>query len=324
MQPIRVAFAGLAHSHPTSDATNLTALRQGGNPIEFVGVYDAEPAQLSAFSERFGCPAAPSLAALAERAPDLVIVTGRPHETAPFVRELLSGTQAKLFVNKVVAGTSAQLDAWEDAISQAPHRVGTASVLRFAPAIRALASRVAGADIWGVRVLAQHDIDMFLAPDRAWQDDPERGGGTLVTAGLHAWEMIGTVLPGAVLDGEVGGWIHRSADSASSSEEAAQLTASLTLRSGARIPLAVTVTGTPGPEVYAVDVFTSTGTHSVRLAFPGPSDSLGFTELATALLEQTNSGRATAPWAEARIVVTNTLRAAEALRGIHHTEKSQR
>lgn len=324
MKSIRVAFAGLAHSHPFSDAANLAALRDGGEALEFVGVFDTEPSLAEQFAERFACTALPDLDGLAESAPDLVIATPRPHETADFASRLLASTDAQLFFNKVVAGSATQLAEWEAAITAAPHRVGTSSVLRFAPALRKLAAGIVGAELWGIRVLAQHDIGMFLTPERLWQDDPARGGGTLVTAGLHAWEMIGAVLPGAILAGDISGWIHRSPGSASRSEESAQLSGTLARPSGTDVPFSITVTGTPGPEVYAVDVFTSNGTHSVSLAFPHPRDSLGFTELVAELIQNTRLGIVTAPWESARPIVSNTIRAAQALRGIHYTEKSQR
>lgn len=323
MTPIRIAFAGLAHSHPVSDASNLARLRDAGSPVDVVGVFDSDAALATAFAARFGCEIAPTLAALADTRPDLVILTARPHETAPFVRELLATTGALVFANKVVAGTAAQLAAWEAAIAGDQDRVGTSSVLRFAPALRALAARVAGSEVWGVRVLAQHDIGMFLAPDRAWQDDPARGGGTLVTAGIHAWEMLNAVLPGAELVGDVSGWTHRSPGSRSASEEVAQLAGTVAVPDRRDVQFGITVTGTPGPERYAIDVFTATGTLSVSLEFPHPHDSLGFAELAAALVDNTQGGRATAPWDSARAVATNTIRAAQALRGTHHTEKSQ-
>ncbi|MCS3426934.1 hypothetical protein [Leucobacter aridicollis] len=323
MTPIRIAFAGLAHSHPVSDASNLARLRDAGSPVEVVGVFDSDAALATAFAARFGCEIAPTLAALAGTRPDLVILTARPHETAPFVRELLATTGALVFANKVVAGTAAQLAAWEAAIAGDQDRVGTSSVLRFAPALRALAARVAGSGVWGVRVLAQHDIEMFLAPDRAWQDDPARGGGTLVTAGIHAWEMLNAVLPGAELVGDVSGWTHRSPGSRSASEEVAQLAGTVAVPDRRDVQFGITVTGTPGPERYAIDVFTATGTLSVSLEFPHPHDSLGFAELAAALVDNTQGGCATAPWDSARAVATNTIRAAQALRGTHHTEKSQ-
>lgn len=323
MKPIRVAFAGLAHSHPFTDATNLLALPDASMPVELVGVFDADEALLHSFTERFHCRAVDSLDALTKLAPDLVIVTARPHETVHFAEMLLRNTAAQLFFNKVVAANEQQLAAWEKAISVDPLRVGTASVLRFAPRLEELADAVAGADIWGIRVLAQHDLAMFLTEDRRWQDDPERGGGTLVTAGIHGWEMVGTTLPGAELTGDVAGWIHRSPDSRSRSEETAHLSGTLTLPAGTEVPFAMTVTGTPGPEVYAIDVFTSAGTHSVSLSFPNPSDSLGFRELTAKLISHTQRGVSAAPWASARTIVTNTTRAAQALREIHNTGKSQ-
>ncbi|UTX54130.1 hypothetical protein [Leucobacter aridicollis] len=322
MTPIRIAFAGLAHSHPVTDAGNLARLREHGAPVEFVGVYDSDATLASSFATSFDCEAVRTIAELAGTRPNIVILTARPHETVPFVSELLHTTDAFIFANKVVAGTTAQLAEWESAVAGNEDRVGTSSVLRFAPALRELATQVASREVWGVRVLAQHDIEMFLAPNRAWQDDPERGGGTLVTAGLHAWEMLESVLPGAELIGDVSGWTHRSPGSRSASEEIAQLAGTVAVPDHREVPFGMTVTGTPGPERYAIDVFTATGTLSVSLEFPHPHDSLGFAELAAALLENFQCGSATAPWESARTVATNTLRAAEALRGTHHTEKS--
>lgn len=322
MTTLRIAFAGLAHSHPFTDARNLRALQDRGEDITLIGAYDSDASVLSEFADRFAVTAASSLEELAMTGPDLVIATPRWHEVPHTAELLLRNSDAQLFFNKVVAASDEQLSRFNQAISGAPHRVGTSSVLRFAPTIEDLAERVRSADVQAVRVLAQHDISIFLAPDRRWQDDPSRGGGTLVTVGTHAWEMIDAIFPGAVADGDVSGWTRRGSESRSSSEEAAAMTGTFTVQDGARIPYSIVIGGSPGPEIYSVDIFTSTELLRVRLEHPSLGHSLGYAELAHALLSRTSRGLATAPWSSARTVVSNTIRTAQALRCISHTGKS--
>ena len=330
MAPLRVAFAGLAHSHPFTDAANLTALGEQGEDIEIVGVYDSDPRQVEIFHDRFPVPVSVSLEALSQCTADLFIVTARPHEITSFAQTLLAHTSAQLFFNKVVAATATQLSAWTEVVGASSDRVGTSSVLRFAPKLRELADRIAGTEVLGVRVLAQHEISMFLTEDRKWQDDPHQGGGTLVTVGTHAWEMLDRLFPGVTLTGTTSGWLHRSPTSPSLSEEATQLDGYAVTPNGSRVPFAITVTGLPGPEVYAVEVFTTSGTYSVRLSTDDTEHSLGFAELAAELVRNTLKGRPTAPWSTAHTVVENAIHTAQILRAApkpreaEHTEKSQR
>ena len=324
MNPLRIAFAGLAHSHPFTDAANLSALRERGESITFVGAYDSDASKVAEFARRFEIPLVSSLGDLAARAPDLVIATPPPQEITHTAEFLLRDTEARLFFNKVIAATDEQLAQWTQAISGAPERVGTSSVLRFAPAIEAIAERVRGAEVQAVSVLAQHDINMFLAPDRAWQDDPAQGGGTLVTVGTHAWEMIDAVFPGAVANDDVSGWTHRSPHSRSSSEEVAAMTGTLVLPDESLIRYSIFIGGSPGPEVFSLNVFTPTELLRAEVKHPDPSHSVGYAELARTLLSRTSENLTTAPWNSAQSVVRNTVRTAQALRGIPHTGKSLR
>lgn len=324
MRTLRIAFAGLAHSHPFTDAANLRALRDQGEKIDFVAAYDSDASMLSEFADRFAIAPVTSLDELAKAGPDLVVATPRPDEIVHTADFLLRGTEAQLFFNKVVAATDEQLTRWNEAISGAPDRVGTSSVLRFAPAIVEIAERVDATMVQAVRVLAQHDISMFLAPDRAWQDDPATGGGTLVTIGTHAWEMIDRVFPGADVDNDVSGWIRRSPNSRSSSEDGAAMSGTFVLPDGTRIPYSIVIGGSPGPEIFSIDVFTSTELLRADLEHPGPDHSLGYAELARALISRTPQGLATAPWSSAHTVVRNTIRTAQALRGQPHKGKSSR
>lgn len=309
--PLRVAFAGLAHSHPYTDATNVRALG-----AEAVGVHDADAVAAGEFAARFGGAAVASVGELEALRPDLVIATPRPHEVGPFLLAL-GGWQAPVFVNKVIAATAAQLAEVDRALVASSVPFGTSSVLRFAPALRALVREITVDDVLALRVHAQHDNEAFQVPDRAWQDDPQLGGGTAVTVGVHAWEMLDVLLPGAVLVSG-SGWTRTRDGSATTSEDAAGIEAVLRVPGAEReVPVQVLVTGVPGADAYAVEVVTATGIHSVALDADGDdaNAALGFHGLIRALLDAAPHGATVAPWHEAQTVVANTIRAAEIARG---------
>ena len=308
--PRRVAFAGLAHSHPYTDAGNLLLLG-----AEVVGVHDPDAQLASAFAVRFGGVVAASLIELRALGADVVIATPRPWECVPFLRALTAdGATAPVFFNKVVAATSRQFADWERSVDAATVPVGTGSVLRFAPALERLVLAVGSDEILGIRVLAQHDNAAFQSPGRDWQDDPARGGGTLVTVGVHAWEMLDRVLPGAVLAGG-GGWTRRRTGSTTRSEDAGGIDGILRVAgSGRAVPVQVLVTGVPGADAYTVQVVTARGIHSVELDVSDPLEALGFAGFIRTLLTESVAGGVAAPWAHARTVVDNTIRAAEIAR----------
>ncbi|MFK3677135.1 Gfo/Idh/MocA family oxidoreductase [Microbacterium sp. NPDC090218] len=308
--PLRVAFAGLAHSHPYTDAANVRALG-----AEVVGVHDADAAAATAFAASFGGAATASVGELLALRPDLVIATPRPHEVAPVLRAL-GAASAPVFVNKVIAATADQLGDVDRALASSAAPIGTSSVLRFAPALVALAAEVDADEVLGLRVHAQHDNAAFQLPDRSWQDDPLRGGGTLVTVGVHAWEMLDVVLPGAVLV-EGSGWTRVRSGSGTASEDAAGFDGTLRLPGAQReVPVQALVTGVPGPDVYTVDVITHGGIRSVALDGEDANDALGFRGLIRALLDAAAQGATVAAWSAARVVVANTIRAAEIARGV--------
>jgi predicted dehydrogenase len=312
--PLRVAFAGLAHSHPYTDAGNVRALG-----AEVVGVHDADEMAAGEFAARFGGVATASVVELAALRPDLVIATPRSHEVGPFLQEL-DGGAAPVFVNKVIAATAVQLADVDRALVASSVRVGTSSVLRFAPALVALAGEITVDDVLAVRLHAQHDNAAFQLPERAWQDDPQRGGGTAVTVGVHAWEMLDVLLPGATLVAG-SGWTRTRHGSTTASEDAAGIEGLVRVPGAAReVPVQVLVTGTPGADAYGVDVVTASGIRSVALdvGAEGGGDAnegLGFRGLIRTLLDAAPRGATVAPWSDARVVVANTVRAAEIARG---------
>lgn len=316
--PLRVAFAGLAHSHPYSDAANVRALG-----AEVVGVHDADAGAAEEFALRFGGAAVASLDLLTALRPDLVIATPRPHDVRGFLH-LLGTRDAPVFVNKVIAPTGARLAEIDRVLTASSAPVGTSSVLRFAPALVALAGQIGGEDVLALRVHAQHDNAAFQLPDRAWQDDPRRGGGTAVTVGVHAWEMVDVLLPGAALvsirldahapriDDRVGGCCgHRG--SAAGSRRGAR-SAGAGARHGDAGRGCVRSGGGDGRR-YPFGL-ARRGRRSGRGGDQGegPNETLGFRDLIHALLDAAPRGATVAPWGESRVVVANTIRAAEIAR----------
>ncbi|MFD5213979.1 hypothetical protein [Microbacterium sp. NPDC058345] len=310
IRPVRVAFAGLAHSHPFSDAGGVQAL--GG---QVVAVHDSDADAAAGFAERFGGVVAASPSDLLTVGAEAIIATPRPHETGALLDAIAAADAAvPVFFNKVVAAGEAQFDAWEAVLAKTRTPIGTASVLRFAPALARFGEELADEEVVGVRVHAQHDNAGFQLSERAWQDDPAAGGGTLVTVGVHAWEMIDRLLPGAVFQAR-SGWTRRLDGSTTRSEDAAGVEGVLQLPGGDRTVAAqVLVTGVPGPDRYAVDAVTAGGLRTLELALDDPLETLGFRGLIRALLAAARHGGVPAPWAEARIVVRNSIHAAAAAR----------
>lgn len=318
--PPRVAFAGLAHSHPYTDAAGVLAL--GG---EIAGVYDDDAEAATSFARRFGGAAVDSAEALTGLGPDVIIVTVRPDDAAGLIGRLAEGRGGRpvpMFANKVVAATLGQLEAWDQAATASPGPVGTASVLRFAPALMEFSAVLAEEELLAIRVHVQHDNVAFFEPGRSWQDEPRSGGGTLVTVGVHAWEMIDTVLPGAELCG-ASGWTRRRVASATRSEDAAGIVGALrpcgeSTSAGSRrqeIPVQVLVTGVPGPDCYVIEAFTANGVHELRLDVDDALEALGFRGLIRAVLAEAAEGRVHAPWPTTRRVLQNCVTAAQAARG---------
>ncbi len=280
----RVAFAGVAHSHPFADAANLAAI--GGTPT---AVWDADdPARLADFAARFETPIAADLDALLADAPDLVVATPRTPRAAE-VASACAAAGIPVFLNKTVAASSDAVAAF-DRLDAPGARFSTASVLRFAPAVSAFAERVDPARMLAVEVSAQHDIAGFLAPERAWQDDPEGAGGTILNVGLHAFELLDAVIPGARPTIAVG-------RSARGELPTRSETIAIALGSVHGVPLTVAVSGVPGPDRYAIRVLAPDGAHELVL---GDGDDLGYTGLARRLADVARGGDAPVPWRRSR------------------------
>lgn len=303
---MRVGFLGAAHFHAFGDARNVVAA--GADIVGVAPLGDpAEPAECERWSIEFGAPVFADAAALLAERPDLVIVTVRPAQVADAV--VAVDGRAPVFVNKVAAVDDAGLASLDELD---PAAFGTASVLRFAPAVLALRTRLACSRIDTVRVLAQHDAAPFRTAERAWQDDPTRGGGTLLTVGVHAWELLDAVLPGARVVSVAGSLV--AGRTGALSEDAAIVTAEVD-HHGRRVPVQLVVSGVPGGDRYELDLVTDGGIDGVRLDDTGDANTeLGFMGAIEAAIDAARDGDALRDWSSSSVVVHNAVLTAAALR----------
>jgi len=282
-----VAFAGVAHSHPFADAANLSA-----RGATVTGVWEADDAgRRRDFATRFGATEHDTLEQLLADRPDLVVATPRTPR-APEVLAACSAAGIPVFFNKTVAVSVGALTTF-DAAAAAGARVASSSVLRFAPAVVAFAAGLAGRRVRAVEVIAQHDIAGFLVPERSWQDDPAGGGGTLLSIGVHAVDLVDAVLPArdaaALAEATLVDAHATAGDLATRSEAVAVVRA----ETAGGIPITATVSGVPGPDRYAMRVVADDGLRELAL---GDGDDLGYAGLADALLTFATGGPSPVPW----------------------------
>ncbi|MFF5262026.1 Gfo/Idh/MocA family protein [Actinomadura viridis] len=297
---MRVAFAGLATAyHPGADARLLR-----DRAITDLVVWGDED---GSFAAEHGAEPVRSPAELVAARPDAAIVTCRPRAVPGVVRRL---TEAGIptFVTKPAVGTAADLARLDEVAGNARRGaapVTTCSVLRFAPAVRALAERAGGpeggtaGDVLGVRVTVRHSVAAYLSPGRRWLDDPDEGGGTLVTMGLHGVELASAVLGPGLAARWAGGAVrvHRE----TRSEDVGVI--ALTWPDG-RYGL-VEILGATDEERYEVTVHTPRGTETATLtgAAEDPLEALGYAGTVDAFLDGVAEGRAAVPWTTAREVL---------------------
>lgn len=294
---MRIAFAGVAHSHPLADAANLRA-----RGARVAGVWDADdPDRRTEFAGRFGAPVRDRLADLLAGEPDAVVATPR---TLRAVEVALACAEAgvPVFFNKTVAADAAGLTAWE-ALPDAER--STWSVLRFAPALIAFSDALAGTPLRALEVHAQHDIAGFLAGDRRWQDDPAGAGGTMVNVGVHAWEMVDVLLPEARAE------ILSAVCTRGAVDTASEVLGGVHARVGETL-LAVTISGVTGPDRYAVRVWTDDGTHEILL--PEDPDGQGYGGTADAILRLAQGDASPVASERTVAVYRNAIAAADAAR----------
>lgn len=295
---MRIAFAGVAHSHPFADAANLVA-----RGVTIAGVWDADdPSRRAGFAERFGAVVHGRLDDLLATAPDAVVVTVR---TARAIEVALACADAGVpaFFNKTVAACPADLERWADL---PPALRFTSSVLRFAPELAEFAASLAGTGLRAIEVHAQHDIAGFLVGDRTWQDDPDGAGGTMINIGLHAWEMIDVLLPGG--EAEILSATRVRGAVATSSEVLGSVHARID-----DIPVSVMISGVAGADRYAVLAWTDEGIR--ELVLPDDLNGLGYGATADAIVRLVRDAAAPVGPLRTLAVYRNAIASADAARG---------
>ncbi|BCJ64279.1 Gfo/Idh/MocA family protein [Polymorphospora rubra] len=186
----RIAIAGLATSHPFSDAATIGRLRPGAA----FDVWDSDADRVAEFERRNpGHHVHDQLADLVDRKPDGIILTVRPDQVAAALDVLLP-LGVPVFVNKPAAATRSQLRDLTARCEPVAHRVLTSSVLRFAAPVARLARRLDRDRVLSARAVVRHDVGRWATGSTPWQDDPSVGGGAIVTMGLHGVELLVALL----------------------------------------------------------------------------------------------------------------------------------
>ncbi len=188
---MKIAVVGLAFSHPYSYTQILGRM---GHTVSHV--WDDDPVRLAEFATRFGATPVSSPEAVPSSGIDGVIVTGRLPERIDHALVFVDrGTP--VYLGKPMVADAAQLNRLGEAARRTKTPVLTTSVLRYAPALRSLRRHLdqgrLGTPV-AARCLSAHSIELYLKEPNVWQDDPARGGGTLVTMGVHALEMLSVLI----------------------------------------------------------------------------------------------------------------------------------
>lgn len=292
---MRVALAGLATSHPFTDAHTLARHAD-------LLVWEEDSERLTRFTEEHpGAKVLPSLAELLAAEPDGVVLTV-PNPRVPGALAAVLDTGAACFVNKPAVATRAQLRE----LDRLPihDRVLSSSVLRFAPAFAG--TRVDPADVLAVRATVRHDVGLWATGYNAWQDTPGEGGGTLVTMGIHGVELLVALLGPDV----------RLAGAASATRHYAGLrsedTGVMALRWDNGVTGTVEILGVSDEESYTVTVHRRGGTDTIVIE--GGDDhvkGLGYEGTIEAFLAMIGGAPSPVPWAQTRAILEVLVAARE-------------
>ncbi|MCG5216266.1 Gfo/Idh/MocA family protein [Streptosporangium sp. KLBMP 9127] len=291
---MRIAFAGLATSHPYTDARTIRAL----TGCDLVA-WEPEDDRLATFTaEHPEARRAADLSSLLATEPDGVVISTRPTEVADTLAAVLAAG-IPCFVNKPAATTAAQLARLADVVAVAPERVMTTSVLRFAPAVLDLGRRLDRAGVLAVRATVRHDVGRWLTGGTPWQDDPEVGGGAVVTMGLHGVELLVALFgPDVRLTG-VAASVRRYAGLRSED------TAVITLEWSDGLLGTVEMLGVAATETYRVTAYGKEDDQEIVL--PGDGDmlgGLGYRATIDRFLEMVGGAPSPVPWRQTHAVLS--------------------
>ncbi|MEU8105227.1 Gfo/Idh/MocA family oxidoreductase [Nonomuraea muscovyensis] len=292
---MRIVLAGLATSHPFTDARTLA------RHAELV-VWEPDPERLRRFTgEHPTAVVASSLAEALATGPDGVVLTV-PNPQVPEALAAVLGTGAACFVNKPAAATRGQLER----LDRLPihDRVMSGSVLRFAPAFAG--TTVDPAEVLSVRATVRHDVGMWATGYNAWQDTPGEGGGTMVTMGVHGVELLVALLgPDVRLVGAAGARRHYTT---LRSEDAGVMA----LRWANGVTGTVEIIGVSEEESYSVTLHRRDSSETVVIeGGDDPIKGLGYEGTIAAFLGMVAGGPSPVPWAQTRAILDVLVSARE-------------
>lgn len=184
---MNIAVVGLAFTHPY---TYTEILHRMGHRVTHV--WDDMPARLDEFVAKYGATPVATPEAIPTDQVDGVIATGRiPERVDHAILFLERGLP--VYSSKPMATSLEQLDRLLATVRRTGSPLMSTSVLRYAPALLALRKHLEQGRLGtliSVRAVSAHDISMYMREPNRWQDDPQRGGGTIITMGIHAVEPL--------------------------------------------------------------------------------------------------------------------------------------
>jgi len=295
---VRIALAGLATSHPFTDARTLARYAD-------LAVWEPDAERLDRFrAEHPDALVVPDLTALLATRPDGVVLTVPTPQITDVLKPVLEAGPP-CFVNKPAAATREQLVALDALVGPYADKVLSSSVLRFAPDF--VGRTVDPEKVLAVRATVRHDVGLWANGYNRWQDDPARGGGTLVTMGIHGVELLVALLGPAVrLVGAAGAVRHHEG---LTSED----TGVMALRWDNGITGAVEVLGVSGSESYTVTVHTAETSEDIVIATGSDViENLGYHGTIDAFLAMVGGAPSPVPWEQTRAILDVLVTAREA------------
>ena len=296
---MKIAYVGLANSHPFTDAEHVVALR---DDVE-LHIWDEDASRMRRFAADYpDAIAHRSFDELLSAQPDGALVTVPPSRIAPLAGALLTAGCA-VAITKPAATCHDELAALEAAVAGREGRVLSTSILRFAPDLAAVTGPVEQ-----VHVVAAHDIAYWAVPESRWQDE---AGGLVPMMGAHAFELLEAML-GPMM--RVTGCVARKAsDLPLASPDVASGTASNADGVRATFEIDGTVTG----QSYRVEYTDADGRHSIQIGESGGADPFGSEAMTRHLLAMADGASSPLAWDDTAAVlraVADARRFAEAER----------
>lgn len=294
---MKIAYVGLANSHPFTDAEHVVTLR---DDVE-LHIWDEDTWRMRRFVADYPDAAAHrSFDELLANQPDGALITVPPNRVAPLARALLT-VGCAVAITKPAATCHDELASLEAAVSGYEERVLTTSILRFAPDLAAVTGPVEQ-----VHVVAAHDIAYWAAPESRWQDE---AGGLVPMMGAHAFELLEAVLGPTM---RVTGCV---ASKASDLPLTSPDVASGTARNADGMRATFEIDGTVTGQSYRVEYTDADGRHSIQIGANGGADPFGSEAMTRHLLAMADGAPSPLAWDDTAAVlraVADARRFAEA------------